>query len=61
MCVPQQGEQLPDVAGGENVQLPMKPGRFMPGLVEGLVGVKKGEVCIGNAGHGYLAATPLSS
>eukprot|EP00967_Tisochrysis_lutea_P073365 scaffold98222_cov28-Tisochrysis_lutea.AAC.1 len=37
------GDRLPDVAGGENVQLPLKPGRFMPGLVEGLVGVKKGE------------------
>lgn len=37
------GEKLPDVAGGDDVQLPMKPGRFMPGLVEGLLGIKKGE------------------
>jgi trigger factor len=37
------GERLPAVAGGDNVQLPLKPGKFMPGLVEGLVGVKKGE------------------
>ncbi len=37
------GEPLPAVAGGEGVQLPMKAGKFMPGLVEGLVGVRKGE------------------
>lgn len=37
------GEALPAVAGGENVQVPLQPGKFMPGLIEGLVGACEGE------------------
>ena len=37
------GEPLPNVAGGEGVQIPLSPGKFMPGLVEGLIGVSAGE------------------
>jgi len=37
------GEELPPVAGGDGVELRLQPGRFMPGLVEGLVGIKAGE------------------
>ena len=37
------GEQLPAVAGGEGVSVRLQPGKFMYGLVEGLVGIKKGE------------------
>lgn len=39
----ERGEPLPNVAGGDGVQLPLTPGKFMPGLVEGLMGVKAGE------------------
>lgn len=38
------GEPLPAVAGGENVNVPLAPGKFMPGLVEGLVGAMEGDV-----------------
>mmetsp|Transcript_29851 Transcript_29851/g.88742 ORF Transcript_29851/g.88742 Transcript_29851/m.88742 type:complete len:561 (-) Transcript_29851:341-2023(-) len=37
------GEPLPAVAGGEGVELHLKPGKFMPGLVEGLIGIRAGE------------------
>ncbi len=37
------GEPLPAVAGGENVNVPLAPGKFMPGLVEGLVGACEGD------------------
>uniref|UniRef100_A0A7S3FFI3 Trigger factor C-terminal domain-containing protein n=1 Tax=Haptolina ericina TaxID=156174 RepID=A0A7S3FFI3_9EUKA len=37
------GEPLPSIASGDGVQMPLMPGKFMPGLVEGLVGVKKDE------------------
>lgn len=37
------GEALPSVAGGENIPVPMEPGKYMPGLVEGLDGVTAGE------------------
>lgn len=39
----ERGDKLPDVAGGEGVQLPLRSGKFMPGLVEGLIGIKRGE------------------
>ena len=39
----ERGDRLPDVAGGEGVQLPLRSGKFMPGLVEGLIGIKRGE------------------
>ena len=38
------GQPLPEVAGGDGVPVPLVPGKFMPGLVEGLVGASKGEV-----------------
>jgi len=38
------GEKLPDVAGGDGIEIPMEAGKFMPGLVEGLLGATKGEV-----------------
>ena len=37
------GEPLPAVAGGDGVTVPLEPGKFMPGLVEGLLGASKGE------------------
>jgi len=37
------GDPLPAVAGGEGVELHLKPGKFMPGLVEGLIGIRAGE------------------
>ena len=37
------GEPLPSVAGGDGITVPLDEGKFMPGLVEGLVGVKTGE------------------
>lgn len=37
------GDKLPDVAGGDGVEIPLMEGRFMFGLAEGMVGVKKGE------------------
>ena len=37
------GEALPAVAGGDGITVPLEEGKFMPGLVEGLVGVKAGE------------------
>ena len=37
------GEPLPALAGGEGVTVPLEPGKFMPGLVEGLVGACKDE------------------
>ena len=36
-------EPLPQVAGGESLQIEMKEGKFMHGLVEGLVGATDGE------------------
>jgi len=37
------GEALPAVAGGDGIEIPMEEGKFMPGLVEGLVGATQGE------------------
>jgi trigger factor len=37
------GDPLPNVAGGADVNVPLKPGQFMPGLVEGLVGACDGD------------------
>jgi len=37
------GEPLPAVAGGDGVTVPLEPGKFMPGLMEGLVGARAGE------------------
>lgn len=37
------GDPLPQVAGGDGVVVRLQPGKFMYGLVEGLVGIKKGE------------------
>ncbi|KAL3927882.1 MAG: hypothetical protein SGPRY_002628, partial [Prymnesium sp.] len=37
------GEPLPQVAGGNELPVRLIPGKFMYGLVEGLIGVKKGE------------------
>ena len=34
------GDPLPNVAGGEGVDVPLTAGKFMPGLVEGLIGAK---------------------
>jgi Bacterial trigger factor protein (TF) len=39
----QKGELLPNAASGDNVEVIIGPGRYMDGLVEGLVGHKKGE------------------
>ena len=39
----EKGEPLPAVAGGDGITIPMEQGKFMPGLVEGLSGVTKGE------------------
>jgi len=39
----EKGEKLPDAASGENVEVVLGPGRYMEGLVEGLVGAKVGE------------------
>ena len=37
------GEPLPDAASGDRVEVILGPGRYMPGLVEGIVGGKAGE------------------
>jgi len=37
------GEPLPNAASGDNVEVILGPGRYMQGLVEGLVGGKVGE------------------
>jgi trigger factor len=37
------GEPLPDAASGDRVEVVLGPGRYMEGLVEGLVGAKVGE------------------
>lgn len=37
------GEKLPDAASGDNVEVILGTGRYMTGLVEGLVGAKVGE------------------
>ena len=37
------GDPLPAVAGGDDVSVPLESGKFMPGLVEGLVGATAGE------------------
>ena len=37
------GEKLPDAASGENVEVVLGEGRYMTGLVEGLLGAKVGE------------------
>eukprot|EP00966_Prymnesium_polylepis_P163469 3778568-Prymnesium_polylepis.1 len=44
-CAPDgsKGEALPQVAGGDGVSVRLQPGKFMYGLVEGLVGAKVGE------------------
>ena len=38
------GEKLPDVAGGDAVEIPLVEGRFMFGLSESMVGIKQDEV-----------------
>ena len=38
------GEKLPDAASGDRVEVILGPGRYMPGLVEGLVGAKIGDI-----------------
>lgn len=40
----QKGEKLPDAASGDRVEVILGPGRYMTGLVEGLVGAKVGDV-----------------
>jgi trigger factor len=37
------GTPLPAVASGDDVEIVLETGKFMPGLVEGLVGIKTGE------------------
>eukprot|EP00752_Nemacystus_decipiens_P008079 g7221.t1 len=37
------GEMLPQIASGEGVDIILEPGRYMPGLAEGMEGVKAGE------------------
>lgn len=37
------GEPLPAVAGGDGITVPLEAGKFMPGLVEGLVGAQVGQ------------------
>jgi trigger factor len=39
----QKGEPLPNAASGDRVEVILGPGRYMDGLVEGLVGGKKGD------------------
>ncbi|CAJ1969918.1 unnamed protein product [Cylindrotheca closterium] len=39
----EKGEKLPDAASGDNVEVILGTGRYMTGLVEGLVGAKVGE------------------
>lgn len=39
----QKGEPLPNAASGDRVEVILGPGRYMTGLVEGLVGAKVGE------------------
>lgn len=38
------GTPLPNIASGDNVEIVLESGRFMPGLVEGLVGSVAGDV-----------------
>jgi len=40
----QKGEKLPDAASGDRVEVILGEGRYMTGLVEGLVGAKVGDV-----------------
>lgn len=40
----EKGEKLPDAASGERVEVILGQGRYMTGLVEGLVGAKVGDV-----------------
>jgi FKBP-type peptidyl-prolyl cis-trans isomerase (trigger factor) len=37
------GEPLPNAASGDRVEVILGPGRYMEGLVEGLVGAKVGD------------------
>ena len=37
------GDPLPSVAGGDGITVPLESGKFMPGLVEGLLGATKGD------------------
>lgn len=39
----EKGEKLPDAASGDNVEVILGEGRYMTGLVEGLVGAKVGD------------------
>lgn len=39
----EKGEPLPNAASGDNVEVVLGPGRYMEGLVEGLVGARKGD------------------
>ena len=38
------GPELRNIAAGENVEVVMEEGRFLPGVVENLVGSKTGDV-----------------
>jgi trigger factor len=42
----QKGEPLPNAASGDRVEVVLGPGRYMTGLVEGLVGAKVGDTRI---------------
>ena len=54
------GEKLPDVAGGDGVEIPLLEGKFMFGLSESMVGVKKDEVrCYCMYAHG-VCMTPCA-
>jgi trigger factor len=39
----EKGEPLPNAASGDRVEVILGPGRYMEGLVEGLIGTKKGD------------------
>jgi trigger factor len=42
----EKGEPLPNAASGDRVEVVLGPGRYMEGLVEGLVGAKVGETVV---------------
>lgn len=37
------GERLPDIAGGEDIEVILEEKQYMPGFIEGLIGMKVGE------------------
>ena len=39
----EKGEPLPAVAGGDGITVPLEAGKFMPGLIEGILGAKPKE------------------